>query len=314
MKYKSNSLKNNFFNSKLNLLFSFFMMTFLLSTPIISSYGHTFTSDETSLYLTFIDEMKVQKNLIKKYMQEGNYDFAQAHLTRMVELYTDELKEELAEKNKRVSTEISSTIFNIGDQIKQRSDEKSILFALNSLDPLLVESIDIRLDPSVLNNSTVHGLHFTELVNSLDTNYKHSLMSKNMVNHSETGISKISNKTSQLEHKNNHTAIKNTETIRNNVFDLASFNTAKSLLSVIKDLYNTTIKQDINQTKSAELDKINIALEETANVIDSKAPYKDLAIQVHGIIHPNVIEVYGLDHLAINQPKTLKSSGENSHS
>lgn len=290
------------------------MMTFLLSTPIISSYGHTFTSDETSLYLTFIDEMKVQKNLIKKYMQEGNYDFAQAHLTRMVELYTDELKEELAEKNKRVSTEISSTIFNIGDQIKQRLDEKSILIALDDLDPILVESIDIRLDPTVLSNSTVHGLHFTELVNSMDTNYKHSFISKDMVNDSEIRIPEISNKTSQLEHTNNHVAIKDTETGGNNVSDLVSYDTARGLLTVIKDLYNTTIKQDINQTKSAELDQINIALNQTVNVIDSKLPYKDLAIQVHGIIHPNVIEVYGLDHLAINQPKTLKSSGENSHS
>jgi hypothetical protein len=289
-------------------------MNCLIAGSIINSYGHTFTSDETSFYLTFVDEINVQKDLIKKFLQEGKYDKAHDHLTRMAELYTDDLKDELAEKNKRISTEISATISSIGDQIKQQVDEKVVSTSLDDLDSILGESIDIRLEPEALDNSTVHALHFTALVNSLDINYKHSFVSNNALNNSEIENSEASSKSSQLEHKNNQSDVNHTEINGNNISDLVSYNTAKGLLTVIKDLYNTTVKQDINATKSTELDKIAISLDQVADVIDSKLSYKDLAIQIHGIIHPGIIEVYALDHLSINQPKTIISSGQGSHS
>ena len=104
------------------------------------------------------------------------------------------------------------------------------------------------------------------------------------------------------------------EKIRNNVSDIISYDIAKGLLIVIKNLYNSTIKQDINRTQSIELNKINMALDQSGEVINSMRPYKELAIQIYGIIQPTIIDIYGLDHLSINQPTTINLQKQYSNS
>ena len=193
-------MKIDVFNLKLKLLFLFSIMTCLISSRLTSSYEHTFAPYETSFYLTFAYEMNVQKDFVKKYLKNGEYDNTQDHLTRMNDLYSEEIKTELAEKNQRISKDISSTLTGVGDQIKQRLDEISILNSIDQLDPVLLGSLEVRLDPETLNNSTIHAFHFASLVNSMDTNYKNSLLSKNSLNASETGIPGISNKSEQLKH------------------------------------------------------------------------------------------------------------------
>ena len=298
----------------MKLLFLLSITTLLVSRSLNSNYEHTFTSDETSFYLTFVDEINVQKDLVKKYLNDGDYDNAQDHLTRMNELYTDEIKNELAEKNQRISKEISSSIRGVGDQIKQRLDAKSILNSIDVLDPILAESLDVRLDPESLNNSTIHALHFASLVNSMDINYRTSILSKNSLNDSEIGVSIVSNKTEQMNHDHMEAQTTNMERIASNITDIVSYDTAKGLLTVIKNLYNSTVKHDTNQTQSTDLDKINIALDQSEDIINSVRPYKELAVQIHGIIHPTIIDIYGLDHLDINQPTTLNLQQQDSHS
>ncbi|MGE5705814.1 MAG: hypothetical protein ACM3XP_03755 [Nitrososphaerales archaeon] len=43
-------------------------------------------------------------------------------------------------------------------------------------------------------------------------------------------------------------------------------------------------------------------------VVDSKLRYTEIAKLIHGIIHPNLIEVYKLDHININELKTIEGS------
>ncbi|MGB9168068.1 MAG: hypothetical protein WCB31_03980 [Nitrososphaeraceae archaeon] len=79
-------------------------------------------------------------------------------------------------------------------------------------------------------------------------------------------------------------------------------------ISIIKDTYNSTVKQDVSKTNSLELDKMDEALNTLGLVVDSKLPYAEIAILTHGIIHPNLIKVYKLDHININELKTIAGS------
>jgi hypothetical protein len=80
------------------------------------------------------------------------------------------------------------------------------------------------------------------------------------------------------------------------------------LISVIKDIYNSTVKHEVTETDSLELDKMNDALNRLGLVVDSKISHTEIAKLIHGIIHTKLIEVYKLDHININESKTIEGS------
>lgn len=80
------------------------------------------------------------------------------------------------------------------------------------------------------------------------------------------------------------------------------------MISVIKDIYNSTVKHEVTETDSSELDKMDDALNRLGLVVDSQIPYTEIAKLIHGIIHAKLIEVYKLDHININESKTIAGS------
>jgi hypothetical protein len=253
-----------------------------------------------------VDEIKVQDKLIKKFPSESDYDKAQKHLSRISQLYSDEIRDELSERNERIGNEMTDTISVIGDQIIQKTAKDEITNSIDNLDAILEESVNVRLEAAALTNSTVHALHFAQLVNSLDSNCKYSFIIPNFLHLNET--SKAMHDSANSQHKKGHKI--NEPTVSNNktISDFISYETAKGLISVIKDIYNSTVKQDVSETNSLELDKMHDALNLLGLMVDSKLPYAETAKLIHGIIHPNLIDVYKLDHININELKTIAGS------
>ncbi len=77
--------------------------------------------------------------------------------------------------------------------------------------------------------------------------------------------------------KINEPTVSNNKTISNFI----SYETAKGLISVIKDIYNSTVKQEVTETNSVQLDKMDDALYELGLVVDSKPPYTEIAKLIH---------------------------------
>jgi len=294
--------------SKSKIFLYVFTLAFISTggNTISNVFAHSFSTDETSLFLSFVDEIKVQDKLIKKFVSEDDYDKAEKHLSRISQLYTDEIRDELSEKNERIANEITETISVIDDHIIQKTAKEEIMNSIDNLDAILDESVSVRLEAVSLNNSTVHALHFAQLVNSLDSNYKHSFIIPHFLPSSET--SKAMHDSANSQHKEGHKI--NEPTVSNNktISDFISYETTKGLISVIKDIYNSTVKQDVTQTTSVQLDKMDDALNQLGLVVDSKLPYTEIAKLIHGIIHPNLMEIYKLNHININESKPIAGS------
>ncbi|HET9774753.1 MAG TPA: hypothetical protein VFP25_07195 [Nitrososphaeraceae archaeon] len=64
----------------------------IVGNTIFNPFAHSFSSDETSLFLSFVDEIKVQDKLIKKFLSENDYDKAQKHLSRISQYIPMKLK------------------------------------------------------------------------------------------------------------------------------------------------------------------------------------------------------------------------------
>ena len=128
---------------------SIFTLAFISTgrNTIFNAFVHSFIdTDETSLFLSFVDEIKVQDKLIKKFVSEDDYDKAEKHLSRISQLYTDEIRDELSERNERITNEITDTISVIGHQIIQKTAKEEIMNSIDYLDGILDESVSVRLE------------------------------------------------------------------------------------------------------------------------------------------------------------------------
>ena len=165
------------------LMTTFLIITLTMSTIVGNSFAHTFTNNESAAFLALIDNMKIQASLIQQSFSAGNIDIAKQHIDKLKELYSNHTNEEIAEKNERIANEISTTINYFTSSSNQNNFSQSqIDNNVQNLNAILDESISVRIPQDVLDNSTVHALHFVELVNAVDLNYNDTLVEQDIQN------------------------------------------------------------------------------------------------------------------------------------
>ena len=183
-----------------SLMSTFLIITLTMSTIVGNSFAHTFTNNESAAFLALIDNMKIQASLIQQSISSGNIDIAKQHIDKLKELYSNHTNEEIAEKNERIANEISTTINYFTSSSNQNNTQSQIDNNVQNLNAILDESISVRIPQDVLDNSTVHALHFVELVNAVDMNYNNTLVEQDIQNMTlvNNNKSKFKSKTSSL--------------------------------------------------------------------------------------------------------------------
>ncbi|HEX5185336.1 MAG TPA: hypothetical protein VFV86_00470, partial [Nitrososphaeraceae archaeon] len=230
-------------------------------------YAHNFAADESASFLALIDEMQIEMNLINANLLMNNQSLAQAHLTKIKQLYTDDIKEEIAEKNERVANDISSIINETNNTIEQENNSQGINETIKNFNDIIGETISVRIDQDALNNATVQALHFANLINLIDQSYaaalgeKHlnmtamniSTQNNNSHGHNNKNISsdlvevdrRDNNVSSNITEMHNDTKHNSSATETGKITDIASYQTAKELTNTALDLFNSIIKQNI---------------------------------------------------------------------
>jgi len=119
----------------------------ILVMPIINSeiYGHSFTTDESVLYLTLVDKLKAHAKLIEQFILENNYESAIQHSKLLKQIYTKEINDEIEEKNKRISNEISSFINAFSSLRSDNMNQSQITNTVQDFEAVLDESISVRI-------------------------------------------------------------------------------------------------------------------------------------------------------------------------
>ena len=143
-------------------------------------YGHNFAGDESASFLALMDQMQTEMNLINTNLMANNNQsvIVKDHLNKINELYTENIKKEIAERNERVANEISSIINEIDIAIGQEIKDTSGL--VKDFNDIIGEAISVRIDQEALNNSTIQALHFADLINSIDISYATAVGAKPM--------------------------------------------------------------------------------------------------------------------------------------
>jgi len=251
------------------------LITTLIMTTIGNSLAHTFTNDESAVFLALIDNMKIQASLIQQSISSGNIDVGKQHIDKLKELYTNHTNEEIAEKNERIANEISTAInyfTSLSSSNQDNFSQSQIDNNVQNLNAILDESISVRIPQDVLDNSTVQALHFVELVNTVDMNYNNS-----------------------LEQATQNMSLINNNQSRSEIEDIISYTTARDLLNIAIDLYESNLKKDgglVTKNQSETIDKLHEGIEELKTSIELKKPSSEITNTINGTVYPALQELY----------------------
>ncbi len=309
-------LMKNFYNTRVQLSIIGFLAIILFSSYNNQQvYAHNFAADESASFLALIDEMQIEMNLINTNLLMNNQSLAQDHINKIKQLYTDDIKKEIAEKNERVANDISSIINETNTEIGQENNNQGINETIKNFNDIIGETITVRIDQESLNNATVHALHFANLINLIDQSYAAALGEKpmnmssmNVSTHKNSSHGHNDNNTSSdmgTDHHDNNVSSNMTNvdkdakhnsnaTATGKITDIASYQTAKELTNTALDLFNSTIKQNIPPDAIENADTIESNLHQLKDLIDSGASYDKVMGIIHGIIQTNTQEAFNL--------------------
>lgn len=281
-------------------------------------YGHNFAGDESATFLALMDQIQTEMDLINTNLVANNQPLAKEHLNNIDELYTKNIKKEIAERNERIANEITSVINETNIAIEKNN--RDISSSVENFNDIIGEAISIRIDSEALSNATIHALHFANLINSIDLTYADALGTKPMnmsgmnMNDDDNSMSHGNNTNNSSNSNNNNTmsdmkmnqgvssmASMSNDTNNNSnatengtVTNIASYQTAKELTNKAIELFNSTIKQNIPSNATENANAIESSLQQLKDMIESKAPYDKVMGIIHGIIQTNTLEIFNL--------------------
>ncbi|MGA9844685.1 MAG: hypothetical protein WBQ25_20480 [Nitrososphaeraceae archaeon] len=166
-------------------------------------YGHTFSQNENSLFLTRMDQMHSQLQLVQNLLSTNttstdngmnNTKFAQTHMMEAIALLSEKdpvsnftWNQEIAERNQRVANDLVRGLNDLTVFINQKASSKSnskiglanesssVQDKINNLGGLLDEAISARVAKDIVNNSTNQALVLANIGNEIFYSYGQAL-------------------------------------------------------------------------------------------------------------------------------------------
>ena len=260
-------------------------------------YAHTFSTNESVIFLALVDKLKTQAQLIEQFIFENDYDSGFKHAQLLKQLYNNDTNKEVQEENKRVANEISSYIktFSLIDpkNITKTQMDKTVL----DFGAVLDEAITVRIADDILNNSTTQALRLANLVNDIDINYANSFnvqpyntsalsMDNTSSNHQQPQFMNTS-ATGMDRHYQN--PANGSREIQNNT----AYSTALGLSYTVSDLFKE-IQTEHSMNETEKVNQLNEGIAKLVTTIEMKKPYTEVVKIIHGLIQPSLQELYDL--------------------
>lgn len=290
-------IEDNIIYDVLRALSVLFLLIITISISNNQIYAHTFSTNDSVVFLALVDKLKTQAQLTEQFFLENDYDSTLKHAQILKQLYNNDTNKEIQEKNERIANEISSFIktFSLIDpnNITKTQIAKTVL----DFEAVLDEAISVRISEDILNNSTTQALRLATLVNDVDINYANSfnvqpynISAMNMDNTSSTHQQPQSMNMSAMnmdKHDQNPTIV--SKEIQNDT----AYSTALGLSYTISDLFKE-IKSEYETNEPDKVNQLSEGITNLVTIIEMKKPYTEVVKVIHGVIQPTLQELYDL--------------------
>jgi hypothetical protein len=303
-------------------------MTLVMIAASPSTYGHTFSQNENSLFLTRVAQAHSQLNLIENMVLNGtstttatnnnsnnnNAKSVQAHVMQTIALLNEKdpvnnftWSQEIAEKNQRVAKDLARELNDLKISLSQDtpttainnkpslSNNSSVIQdKIDKLGGLLDEAISARVNKDAVNNSTNQALVLANIGNEIFYSYGQALgfpypKLANMVATMKLNVN--SNNNNNNSNNNKIPAMANKVNIANE----SQYQNAKAYVKQAQEIVSKYLKSSASNNKNAAPDiqlQLNKVISQLKMTIDNKGSFSTVMHLIHIQLHPRLIANY----------------------
>lgn len=271
-------------------------------------YGHTFTPNESASFLSLVNQLRVESELVQVSLRNDNVSMTREHANKAAALLTSNVTKEIAEQNQRVADDLSMAINDL-QNISSTEQKKSVDQLVSNIDAILGEAVTTRIEQEQRTNSTIQALAFASLVNNILTEYGNAYaLEYDMTNMSNmamlgnnsskvmSGMANVGNSNMDSMNKSSSTIMnEDNETKRNySLVDITDYQSAQILAAKALEIFNVELKPMAPNNTTAFVTNLENGLIQLNSSIRSKASPIDIMMIVHSQIHPNLLEAFSL--------------------
>jgi len=299
-------------------------MTLVMIAASPSTYGHNFSQNENSLFLTRVAQAHSQLNLIENLVLNGtstttatnnnsnnnNAKSVQAHVMQAIALLNEKdpvnnftWSQEIAEKNQRVAKDLARELNDLKISLSQDtpttainnkpslSNNSSVIQdKIDKLGGLLDEAISARVNKDAVNNSTNQALVLANIGNEIFYSYGQALgfpypKLANMVATMKLNVNSNNNSNNKIPAMANKVNIANESQYQN----------AKAYVKQAQEIVSKYLKSPASNNKNAAPDiqlQLNKVISQLKMTIDNKGSFSTVMHLIHIQLHPRLIANY----------------------
>ena len=297
------------------------LMTLVMIAASPSTYGHTFSQNENSLFLTRVAQAHSQLNLIENLVLNGtstttatnnnsnnnNAKSVQAHVMQTIALLNEKdpvnnftWSQEIAEKNQRVAKDLARELNDLKISLSQDtpttainnkpslSNNSSVIQdKIDKLGGLLDEAISTRVNKDAVNNSTNQALVLANIGNEIFYSYGQALgfpypKLANMVATMKLNVNSNNNKIPAMANKVN-------------IANESQYQNAKAYVKQAQEIVSKYLKSSASNNKNAAPDiqlQLNKVISQLKMTIDNRGSFSTVMHLIHIQLHPRLIANY----------------------
>jgi len=302
------------------------LMTLVMIAASPSTYGHTFSQNENSLFLTRVAQAHSQLNLIDNLVLNGtstttatnnnsdnndnNAKSVQAHVMQTIALLNEKdpvnnftWSQEIAEKNQRVAKDLARELNDLKISLSQDtpttaidnkpslSNNSSVIQdKIDKLGGLLDEAISARVNKDAVNNSTNQALVLANIGNEIFYSYGQAL---------GFPYPKLANMvaTMKLNVNSNNSSNNKIPTMANkvNISNESQYQNAKAYVKQAQEIVSKYLKSPASNNKNAAPDiqlQLNQVLSQLKMTLYNKGSFSTVMHLIHIQLHPRLIANY----------------------
>ena len=297
------------------------------NNSFLNAFGHTFSPNESASFLSFVDQIQVESELVQTNLANDSTSLAQEHAKKAGSLLTSNITTEIAEENQRVANELTRAINDLQDISLSPQQVGSIDQLVSDIDSILGEAESTRIEQEDLENATIQALAFADLVNSILENYgnayavdfdmtnmsnmvmngqsNNNMSTMTMSNMDTNGNDNDSNKEMNSMNMSSSSTVVGMDVgegegsesginSSSSLVNLTDYQSAQALAAKALEIFNTELRPIAPNNSSALLTNLENGLTDLNASIRNKASPMDIMMIVHTQIHPNILQAFNL--------------------
>jgi len=281
------------------LLGVFIVSSFLF---VHSVFAHNFVQDSNADLIAKIQEFKVESNLIASNI--SNTTLAQWHITKSQEYWGSNEMNGLSQKNSTLQNNLSTAIDDLYSLSGQSNVDPNVAAQKANVVNQLMDQVESEeVSSAVQSNATIQSLATVNVLNEVLRDYGMAIGSTvDLTNMSNMNMNSTTNSSSGMNMGSSSSSgsisgmsgnMQGMPAMSSAIVNDAAYQSVQALTDTAQSMFNN-LRPNAPSSASSYLDKINSALGELKQAINSKESGNDVMMVVHMKIHPNFISAFNI--------------------